>query len=780
MKQVVNCEYVYNRIKQKHPNSLLPPPVSGTEKQVANCEYLLKYIDKENELTAMEATTHGTSKFATHMALNKEAIENAMDLILPPPGIWAINEGAGSDQVVYSYTGISWKRGSNLVDRQGYFILWSPKNSSTNHFGRGVFIAISKQYDSALVNRYFAIYYSYDGVNYNYLSDLRVENDSFSQRINKRCIINNGILSICASSPSPSMVNGLYYSIEPFNGQAHKCLMNTIENCVGLLQWKVSNIDSDCFIAISNKGYCSYSFGPNWNVLTNFPSSKISKAISPKFIIDQDDKTYYSIIYITFSGRIATAVQLDTNILPNDLQFKNSVLINDYTLLISSNNGDLYKNTVSSYNIFNKINGEGKINELFLSVALSDTNYLLVGRDGSAVVYSSTIHQVTSIPLANILNVSEYTFGSTTYFVAVSIDGQTAVSTDYFENWQIVDSIPSNVNITDIYTVFTGIQALNFNGLLYKFDVVLLQWVLLRPTPFSKVSNNKFYLNMYFTIGIDERLYFSPIKYFNDVTTNLSQTFPLENAINVDSFLISNGDLNSNGIVIIILKKDKNIIASSNIYSPININSINSIFNTAYFYGGEVVDFAKHDNINVGLLEGGDIIYSTTYGKTWGYSKYSHKSSYPYYRNYKVIYGRDKFVATNSDTIIYSYDGFEWFDTNVILNIQNDPSNYNALGNAVIVYIESIGRFFCYYKTTSYGLFYVWNSYDGINWYKWDNYLVLPLDSVTYGDDKIVTVKGTYDGYYSYDGYHWYRFSHDYNLKDINDDIVFVDGKEFL
>ena len=101
MGQIVNSQYVCNAINAKWGTSYVP--VSGTASQMANCEYLLKMIDKANA----NATSYGTSAYATKQVLDKAAVDKAVQTLWVPRSKF-VAVAYNTDKAAYSTDGINW------------------------------------------------------------------------------------------------------------------------------------------------------------------------------------------------------------------------------------------------------------------------------------------------------------------------------------------------------------------------------------------------------------------------------------------------------------------------------------------------------------------------------------------------------------------------------------------------------------------------------------------------------------------------------------------------
>jgi hypothetical protein len=108
MGQIVNCQYVYNVIKEYSGKNL--KPTSGTP--LANMEYLLKRVDEAND----NSTSYGTGIYATKQLIDTVAVNNALKLIKvfqdqtwSTPGIYEIEIPAGT----YRMTAVGGKGGNN-------------------------------------------------------------------------------------------------------------------------------------------------------------------------------------------------------------------------------------------------------------------------------------------------------------------------------------------------------------------------------------------------------------------------------------------------------------------------------------------------------------------------------------------------------------------------------------------------------------------------------------------------------------------------------------------
>jgi hypothetical protein len=141
MGQIVNCQYVCDAINAKWKTSYAP--VSGTSSKAANVEYLLQTIDKANRNT----TAFGTSGYATKQALDKAAVDTAVQTLWKPAGKFVAISNY-DDKAVYSTDGITWTAAT--LPSSAYW------QSVT--YGNGKFVAIAKLGNKAI--------YSTDGISW--------------------------------------------------------------------------------------------------------------------------------------------------------------------------------------------------------------------------------------------------------------------------------------------------------------------------------------------------------------------------------------------------------------------------------------------------------------------------------------------------------------------------------------------------------------------------------------------------------------------------------------
>jgi hypothetical protein len=142
MGRIANCQYVCDAINAKWKTGYAP--VSGTASYVTNCEYLLKLIDTANRNT----TSFGTGAYATKQAVDKTAVDTAVNTLWKPAGKFVAVSNNNSDKAAYSTDGINWTAATMPSSAYWYGVA----------YGNGKFVAVNYYSDKAA--------YSTDGINW--------------------------------------------------------------------------------------------------------------------------------------------------------------------------------------------------------------------------------------------------------------------------------------------------------------------------------------------------------------------------------------------------------------------------------------------------------------------------------------------------------------------------------------------------------------------------------------------------------------------------------------
>jgi hypothetical protein len=138
MEQIADCQYVCDAIAKRGTSYV---PVSGPAAQAANCEYLLKMIDKANS----DATSYRTSAYATKQAIDKTAVDTAVQTLWKPAGKF-VAVASGGTKAAYSTDGFSWTEATLPSSANWYGVA----------YGNGKFVTVAYYSDKAA--------YSTDGI----------------------------------------------------------------------------------------------------------------------------------------------------------------------------------------------------------------------------------------------------------------------------------------------------------------------------------------------------------------------------------------------------------------------------------------------------------------------------------------------------------------------------------------------------------------------------------------------------------------------------------------
>ncbi|MDR0707675.1 MAG: hypothetical protein LBF60_07360, partial [Treponema sp.] len=113
MEEIANCQYVCDAINAKWGTDY--EPASETAALAANCEYLLKTLDNANS----GATSYGASGYATKQAVDKTAVDDAVQRLWKPAGKFVAVAAAASTATAGSIvlsasssTGVNWRAAS--------------------------------------------------------------------------------------------------------------------------------------------------------------------------------------------------------------------------------------------------------------------------------------------------------------------------------------------------------------------------------------------------------------------------------------------------------------------------------------------------------------------------------------------------------------------------------------------------------------------------------------------------------------------------------------------
>jgi hypothetical protein len=370
MGQIVNTQYVCNAINAKWGTSFVP--VSGTALQAANVAYLLKLIDKAN----LNTTTFGTSVYATTQALDKTAVDDAVNKLWVPSKMFVAVGNNG--KTAYSTNIKNWTAST----------MPSADSWSSVTYGNGKFVAVTYNNDKAA--------YSTNGINWTASTMPSVDNWS-------SITYGNGKFVVVAKGGTNAA-----YSIDGINWTAS--ILPNRTDYSSYSYWSSVTYGNGKFVAVADgSDTAAYSTdGINWTASTMNSSHSWSSVTygNGKFVAFEKfgGRVAYSTNGINWTG---AAVQSLTG----------SDYVTDFTtgtygdgkFIVAAANGNRSKAFYST-NAIDWTITDIPANVLWSSVIYGSGNFIVFGSDGN-FAYSTDIITWSREWLPSVNNWTRITYG---------------------------------------------------------------------------------------------------------------------------------------------------------------------------------------------------------------------------------------------------------------------------------------------------------------------------------------------------------------------------------